>query len=95
MSNVNYNKMSNKTPEPEKVVEPEKKDVIGVVSDCVKLNVRKQAVANSDVICVIDADTEVIVDEAKSTNDFYRVKSIPGVKPFFGYCMKKYITVKQ
>lgn len=66
-------------------------EIIGVVTGCNLLNVRSKPSAKSDVVCTIKKDTEVVIDEAKSTRDFYKVTS----KDFNGYCMKKFITIKQ
>lgn len=99
MSNVNYSQMYNQTAEtttnaPSTTPEPEApKDVIGVVVECKRLNVRKQPDIKSAVVCVIEADTEVKIDEAKSTDDFYRVLSTSDTKRFFGYCMRDYISI--
>lgn len=65
--------------------------VIGVVTDCDLLNVRNKPSVKSNVICTIKSGTEVEIDETKSSRDFYKVCS----KDFNGYCMKKFITIKQ
>lgn len=67
----------------------EPKAVIGVVSGCAKLRVRKAANTDADVVCEIDAGSEVEIDEAKSTFGFYKVCTAAG---FEGFCMKKFIT---
>lgn len=105
MSNVNYNQMSNKTPKapidntPQTPVSPAAPTtpevVTGVVDNCGKLNVRKQPSIKSDVVVVIDKGAEVVIDETKSTEEFYRVRSASEANPFYGFCMKKYITVNQ
>ena len=64
---------------------------IGTVSGCTKLNVRRKPVAGSDVISIIDAGTEVEIDETKSTADWYKVITNVNVE---GYCMRKFITVQ-
>lgn len=67
--------------------EPEAQDepVIGVVCNCEKLNIRVAPNKDADIVTVIRKDTQVTIDEAKSTDDFYAVEN--------GYCMKKYIKV--
>lgn len=72
--------------------EPEIETTIGVVTDCLKLRVRKQPNTTAGVICEIDALSEVQIDKTKSTEEFYKVCTETGVE---GYCMKKYIAVKQ
>ena len=62
----------------------------GVVTDCAKLNVRAEPSVDAEVVCVISAATELLVDEAESTEDFYKICTAAGVE---GYCMRKFITV--
>lgn len=69
----------------------EQKTILGIVTDCVKLNVRKNPNLNSDVVTIIDARADVTINEEESTKDFYKIHTASGVN---GYCMKKYITIK-
>lgn len=62
----------------------------GVVVDCLKLNVREAPNANADVVCIINASTKFVVDEAESTDDFYAVCTESGAE---GYCMKKFVKI--
>lgn len=73
-------------------VEPEVAETTksGVVTDCAKLNVRAEPSTDAEVVCVISAATELLVDEAESTEDFYKICTAAGVE---GYCMRKFITV--
>lgn len=68
------------------VTEPEK--IMGVVTECVKLNVRAAADTNADILCEILLGSEVVIDETESTDDFYKVCTETGVE---GFCMKRYI----
>ncbi len=68
-------------------IEPSK---VGVVVDCTRLNVRVAPNANADVVCVIDASVNIIIDEAESTDDFYAVCTESGAE---GYCMKQFIKI--
>lgn len=77
--------------EVEAVVEPAPV-VTGTVTDCVKLNIRRAPSAKATVVCVIDRDAEVIIDEGKSNAEWYSVCTTAGVG---GFCMKKYITISQ
>lgn len=101
MSKKDYTKFSNQKEtavvEPEVtaveeavVEEPVIKEVIGVVVDCVKLNVRAKPNGDADVIGTVNASVDVIVDEKNSTKDFYKVCTAAGLE---GYCMKKYIKI--
>lgn len=67
-----------------------KKIVAGVVVDCQKLNVRKTASPNGEVLAVIDARSGVVVDKETSTEEFYKIFTADGVE---GFCMKKYIAL--
>ena len=82
----------------EKVVEPEEKTeeaveveavVKGKVTDCIKLNVRRGALITSDVREVIEEGAIVEINEKRSTDDWYSVRTESGTK---GFCMKEYIT---
>lgn len=94
--------MPNKTTKPMTDNIEEKKEIVvekeetvvenntstGVVFNCQKLNVRKKASPASEVLGVIDADSEVIIDLDKSTKSFYKVTTESGIE---GFCMTKYI----
>lgn len=73
-----------------KIEEKPVKPLSGLVVNCKKLNVRKSPDLKADVLTVIDAKAKVVIDESKSTEDWYKVR----VKGIDGFCMKKYITVK-
>lgn len=77
-------------PTEEPVVE-EKKDIIGIVDGCDRLNVRKEPSKESDIVCVVDKLTELNIDSEKSTDEFFKVITLSGVE---GYCMKKFIKIK-
>lgn len=64
--------------------------ITGVVANCAKVNVRKRPSANAKVEKIIDAGTTVVIEEDRSTKDFYAVIA-DGIK---GFCMKQYIEVK-
>ena len=79
-------------PEPTPVVEQPKpqqtKPVTGNVSGCAKLNVRKAANKDAEIVAVINEGSEVVINRIKSTVDFYAVCTAAGIE---GYCMKKFI----
>lgn len=78
----------------EPVTEPEApKMVIGIVSGYTKLNVRKKPNANADVECVIPKNSEVEIEY--DDGEFYEVCALPGNEYFHGYCMKKFISIKE
>lgn len=75
------------TPVEEKVIV-----YIGTIRDCDKLNVREEPTADAKVICKLDKTSEVQVDKAASTKEFYKIHTAAGVS---GYCMKKFMSVKK
>lgn len=66
--------------------------VSGVVTSCLKLNVRKAPSADGEVLTIIDASSKVMVDVDSSTEQFYKVFTEASIE---GFCMKKYITLKK
>lgn len=67
------------------------KTTVGYLTNCKKLNVRKKADANSEVLCIVDEKAILTIDLDKSTKDFYKVCTSSGIE---GYCMKQFIAVK-
>lgn len=105
MSKKNYNKMSGPSNEvitdtqnvviEDEVVNNEQKEekVIGVVCNCDKLNIRKKPNVKSEVVAIIGKGVEVEIVNSDSKEDFYSVR---GTNQFVnGYCMKKYISIKE
>lgn len=80
---VNVEVMEEPKPEPQ---------VIGVVTECEKLNVRRGSLMASPVLCTVNRGAKLVIDEKESTNEFYRVCTADGVK---GYCVKKFINIKK
>ncbi len=72
----------------EEVVE----DIIGVVTDCLKLNIRKEPNKDSDVVVIVTCLDELKIDPDASTDDWYAVCTASGIE---GFCMKKFVAVKQ
>lgn len=70
----------------------EKAAVTGVVTDCLKLNLRRRPREDADVVTVIPALTEVVIDMEASTDDFYKVCTASGIE---GFCMRKYIVIRK
>lgn len=64
----------------------------GVVSDCSKLNVRANPDTCAKVECVIDEGANVVIFPDKSTDEWFNVATEAGVE---GYCMKKFISIKE
>lgn len=60
----------------------------GVVANCAKLNVRVKPSVKTDVVCVLDAKTEVTIDVDKSNDEWLKVRTAAGAD---GYCMRKFV----
>ena len=67
------------------------KTVTGIVSGCIKLNVRVKPNTTATALCTVDAKTELKIDETKSNKDWFYVCTTVGVE---GYCMRKFVEVK-
>lgn len=63
----------------------------GVVTECVRLNIRKAPSPDGEVVSIIDCLTDVTVDLESSTDEFYKISTTAGVE---GFCMKNYIALK-
>lgn len=74
----------------EVAVEPFPEFKQGVVTDCVKLNVRKEPDPEAEVVAKISVGTKLEVYEGESTDDFYKIWVPYGVE---GYCMKQFISI--
>ncbi len=68
------------------------KPFVGVVTNCVKLNVRETPDPNGTILTVIPALSAVTVDLEGSTDTFCKVRTETGIE---GYCMKQYIHLRR
>ena len=68
----------------------EPKLTTGIVSGCSKLNVRTEPETIADVLCILDAGSEMKIDTAKSNKDWFKVTTASGVD---GYCMRKFVKI--
>lgn len=84
--NVNIDDATDNTPTPEIAPEP----VVGHVSDCMRLNVRKEPESTATVVGILNVDDEVKIDIDNSTDSFYKISSSKAE----GYCMKQFITIE-
>lgn len=80
-------------PEIEKEEKVEDKFVKGIVT-AGKLNVRREASKDADVLTIISKGTGLEINLTKSTNDFYCVKVIVNAELTTGFVMKKFVNVK-
>lgn len=63
---------------------------IGIVTNCKKLNIRKEPKPDAAIIGNVDCQTELMIDETESTDDFYKICTATGIE---GFCMRKFVTV--
>lgn len=67
-----------------------KEVIIGVVTGCNKLNVRKSPSPKADKVATVEADSKLMIDMDESTAEYYKVYTESGID---GYCVKEYVTV--
>ena len=70
----------------------ETESLIGVVSGCTKLNIRKESNITSEPVCIVPEKSVLLIDQDLSTDEWYKVYTEAGME---GFCMKKYVTVNQ
>lgn len=68
------------------------RNVIGVVTDCLKLNIREKPTKDSRVVTVVTCLDELEIDMDNSNDDWYAVCTATGIE---GFCMKKFVAVRQ
>lgn len=90
MAKKKYTDYASKNTKVEELSEP----FDGVVSNCVKLNVRREPSVDSEVITIIESSTEVLVNKDESTEDWYKVYLTDG-NGVEGFCMKEFISLMQ
>lgn len=81
----------------EEVIEPVEevveKVVTGTVVGCTKLNVRKEAKKDADILGTIPVKDKVTILSDKPVKGlFHKVRTATGLE---GYCMKNYIKIEQ
>lgn len=81
----------NTTYESESHDEPEEIK-IGLVVDCKKLNIRERPAVDAPIICAVVYQTELMINENESFEEFYKVCTDAGIE---GFCMKKFVTIQQ
>ena len=79
--------------ETENLITVEKKEsLVGVVKDCEKLNIRKAPDKKSEAVCIVMVGSVLLIDQDKSTDDWYKVYTESGME---GFCMKKYVVTSE
>lgn len=74
------------------IIEDMAKEKVGIVTDCLKLNIRKEPDMDSEVVTTVSCLDELRIDLETSTNDWYAVCTAVGIE---GFCMKKFVAVRQ
>ena len=69
----------------------ENKNIIGVVSGCELLNVRSNPEFTADVLTIIPVESIVTIIDVDASLDFYEVL----IGDLKGFCMKKFIKIKE
>lgn len=82
----------NDLPPDVKTYEEEKKKLIGKVCNCRRLHVRKKELTTSQSLALLEEGTALIVTGGIDNPLWYEVTLADGTK---GYCMKKYISIKE
>lgn len=70
----------------------ENKPVIGVVTGCRLLNIRQRPDLEATILCFVHCDSEITVDMQNSSAEWLKVRNSAGVE---GYCMARYVYIKQ
>ena len=74
----------------EPVAAPTPKPTTGIVTGCSKLNVRAEPETIADILCILDVNSEVMIDMGKSNREWFKVTTASGID---GYCMRKFIKI--
>ena len=85
--NVTQEPVENVTQEPVEKEAPK----VGVVDNCVRLNIRVAPRITADVRLIIEKGDEVILCEKQPKGEWFRVRTQNNTE---GFCMKKYITIQ-
>ena len=76
----------------EKVEEPIPVPVFGIVANCSKLNIRKEAKKEADAVTVVNAGSKLTIDLDCKNKKWYKVTTADGKN---GYCMKEFVTIEE
>ncbi len=64
----------------------------GIVTNCLRLNIREKPSKTAKAICVVDAFCELLIDPNESVDGWFKVYTEAGCE---GYCMKEFVAVKE
>ena len=71
--------------------EPPAKPIEGYVTDCLKLNIRKEPSLNADILCEVPVNAKLAIAPDTSSEEWLSVVTDTGVN---GFCMAKYVNIK-
>lgn len=74
----------------EKVEEVVNKEILGITNS--KLNLRKEPNGDAEILVVLGDKEEITIIDKDTNTEFYKVVTVHGIE---GYCMKKFVTVKE
>ena len=81
------------TPKTASEKEPVKKEkTIGIVNNCVKLNIRKEPKENATVVTIVPVLTELVINENESSKKWFSVTTPDGVN---GFCKTEFVKTKK
>lgn len=69
-----------------------KAGTVGIVSGCETMNIRSEPNLVSEVLCVLQNGSEVMIEEDMPLTNYYKVCTASGIE---GYCMKTFIEFKE
>ena len=72
--------------------EQETEVIVGVVTDCLKLNVREKPKTDAKVLSIVPDLSELLINQDLSTDGWFSVFTEDGVE---GFCMKKFVALRQ
>lgn len=65
-----------------------KDDLIGVIVNCSRLNIRSDPDINADIICTLPPGSRVMIES--TTPEWYGICTEAGIE---GYCMRDYVVI--
>lgn len=68
------------------------RNAIGVVTDCLKLNIREKPSKGSRVVAIVTCLDELEISMSDSNDEWYAVCTAAGIE---GFCMKKFVAIRQ
>lgn len=83
-------KKETKREEPTEPTKDEPKTIIGNVT-AKRLNIREKPDIGSSILCVAEANSELMIEEDVS-KEWFKVCTVLGVE---GYCMKKFVDINK